>query len=156
MVQFFLLLLPTKNDQEKPVLLSGFNLDIAHSSIFKYNLLQTFSEFHFTDPVSLFVILYAQILQRKKSLWDKIPAALFRCLKPSLREDSRTLHTRVHSRTQKTRKQEGEQSSWLKTFQNSISVRCHLLTRKGNLSMRVSSEIRSTSYSRRATFLACV
>ena len=57
--------LPTKNDQGKPVLLSGFNLDIAHSS---FNLLQTFSEFHFADPVSLFVILYAQILQRKKSL----------------------------------------------------------------------------------------
>ena len=61
----FFFFLPTKNDQGKPVLLSGFNLDIAHSS---FNLLQTFSEFHFTDPVSLFVILYAQILQRKKSL----------------------------------------------------------------------------------------
>ena len=74
----FFFFLPTKNDQGKPVLLSGFNLNIAHSS---FNLLQTFSEFHFTDPVSLFVILYAQILQRKKSLWDKIPTALFRCLK---------------------------------------------------------------------------
>ena len=67
MVQFFFFFLPTKNDQGKPVLLSGFNLNIAHSS---FNLLQTFSEFHFTDPVSLFVILYAQILQRKKLLWD--------------------------------------------------------------------------------------
>ena len=62
---FFFFFLPTKNDQGKPVLLSGFNLNIAHRS---FNLLQTFSEFHFTDPVSLFVILYAQILQRKKSL----------------------------------------------------------------------------------------